>query len=76
MHYEIAFSFYIYTSIQWIEEGKRKTIRVNVYERNPIARKHCMEHYWPRLVNYARYLRKLFLCTLNKDFVLLAFFVD
>ncbi|MFD9626654.1 HNH endonuclease [Peribacillus muralis] len=28
-----------------LEEGKRKTIRVNVYERNPIARKQCMAHY-------------------------------
>ncbi|MFS0671050.1 HNH endonuclease [Peribacillus frigoritolerans] len=28
-----------------LEEGKRKTVRVNVYERNPIARKQCMGHY-------------------------------
>jgi 5-methylcytosine-specific restriction enzyme A len=28
-----------------LEEGKRKTVMVNVYERNPIARKKCMEHY-------------------------------
>ncbi|WP_099363666.1 HNH endonuclease [Fredinandcohnia onubensis] len=28
-----------------LEEGKRKTVSVNVYERNPIARKRCMEHY-------------------------------
>ncbi|MEJ9232244.1 HNH endonuclease [Peribacillus butanolivorans] len=28
-----------------LEEGKRKTVRVNVYERNPIARKQCMDHY-------------------------------
>ncbi|MBE4909203.1 HNH endonuclease [Bacillus luteolus] len=28
-----------------LEEGKRKTISVNVYERNPIARKKCMDYY-------------------------------
>lgn len=28
-----------------LEEGKRTTITVNVYERNPIARKQCIEHY-------------------------------
>ncbi len=28
-----------------LEEGKRKTVTVNVYERNPIARKKCLEHY-------------------------------
>ena len=28
-----------------LEEGKRKTISVNVYERNPIARKQCMDYY-------------------------------
>ncbi|MCA0174554.1 HNH endonuclease [Bacillus sp. RAR_GA_16] len=28
-----------------LEEGNLKTITVNVYERNPIARKQCMEHY-------------------------------
>ncbi|MDW0109816.1 HNH endonuclease [Sporosarcina aquimarina] len=28
-----------------LEEGKRRTINVNVYERNPIARKKCMEYY-------------------------------
>ena len=28
-----------------LEEGMRKTINVNVYERNPIARKQCMDHY-------------------------------
>lgn len=27
------------------EEGKRKTVSVNIYERNPIARKKCLEHY-------------------------------
>ncbi|MFC7061007.1 HNH endonuclease [Halobacillus seohaensis] len=28
-----------------LEEGKRKKINVNVYERNPIARKQCMDYY-------------------------------
>ncbi|MCE4048971.1 HNH endonuclease [Bacillus sp. Au-Bac7] len=28
-----------------LEEGKRKSVTVNVYERNPIARKKCLEHY-------------------------------
>ncbi|WP_339148991.1 MULTISPECIES: HNH endonuclease [unclassified Sutcliffiella] len=28
-----------------LEEGKRKTINVNVYERNPIARKQCIDFY-------------------------------
>jgi 5-methylcytosine-specific restriction enzyme A len=28
-----------------LEEGKSKTISVNVYERNPIARKKCIENY-------------------------------
>jgi 5-methylcytosine-specific restriction enzyme A len=28
-----------------LEEGKRKTVSVNVYERNPIARKQCMDYY-------------------------------
>lgn len=28
-----------------LEEGKRKTINVNVYERNPLARKQCMNFY-------------------------------
>ncbi|MBY0147745.1 HNH endonuclease [Neobacillus niacini] len=28
-----------------LEEGKRKTINVNVYERNPLARKKCMDFY-------------------------------
>lgn len=28
-----------------LEEGTRKTVIVNVYERNPIARKKCIEHY-------------------------------
>ncbi|MFJ5762749.1 HNH endonuclease [Neobacillus sp. NPDC093182] len=28
-----------------LEEGMRKTVMVNVYERNPIARKRCMDHY-------------------------------
>ncbi|MBT2679267.1 HNH endonuclease [Bacillus sp. ISL-35] len=27
------------------EEGKSKTVTVNVYERNPIARKRCMNHF-------------------------------
>lgn len=30
---------------QTLEEGKSKTVTVNVYERNPIARKQCMDHY-------------------------------
>jgi 5-methylcytosine-specific restriction protein A len=29
-------------------EGKSKTINVNIYERNPLARKRCMEHYGVR----------------------------
>lgn len=28
-----------------LEEGKKKAVTVNVYERNPIARKKCIEHY-------------------------------
>jgi 5-methylcytosine-specific restriction protein A len=28
-----------------LEEGKRKTVTVNLYERNPIARKQCIDHY-------------------------------
>lgn len=28
-----------------LEEGKRKTISVNIYERNPIARKQCVGYY-------------------------------
>jgi 5-methylcytosine-specific restriction protein A len=28
-----------------LEEGKRKTVTVNLYERNPIARKLCIKHY-------------------------------
>ncbi|MBT2700425.1 HNH endonuclease [Bacillus sp. ISL-40] len=28
-----------------LEEGMRKTVMVNIYERNPIARKQCMDHY-------------------------------
>lgn len=28
-----------------LEEGKRKSVTVNIYERNPIARKQCIEHY-------------------------------
>ncbi|MDQ1146605.1 5-methylcytosine-specific restriction protein A [Bacillus sp. SORGH_AS 510] len=28
-----------------LEEGMRKTVMVNRYERNPIARKRCMDHY-------------------------------
>lgn len=28
-----------------LEEGKRKTININVYERNPLARKQCMDYY-------------------------------
>lgn len=28
-----------------LEEGKRKSVMVNVYERNPIARKQCIAHY-------------------------------
>jgi 5-methylcytosine-specific restriction enzyme A len=28
-----------------LEEGNRKTVIVNVYERNPIARKKCIEHF-------------------------------
>jgi 5-methylcytosine-specific restriction protein A len=28
-----------------LEEGMRKTVMVNVYERNPIARKKCIDHY-------------------------------
>lgn len=28
-----------------LEEGKCKTINVNVYERNPLARKQCMDYY-------------------------------
>ncbi|QTC41488.1 EVE domain-containing protein [Bacillus sp. V3] len=28
-----------------LEEGKRKTISVNVYERNPLARKKCLGHH-------------------------------
>ncbi|MED4032201.1 HNH endonuclease [Priestia megaterium] len=30
---------------QTLEEGKRKTVTVNVYERNPIARKRCIDYY-------------------------------
>lgn len=28
-----------------LEEGKRKIVSVNTYERNPLARKRCMEYY-------------------------------
>lgn len=28
-----------------LEEGNSKTVTVNIYERNPIARKQCIEHY-------------------------------
>lgn len=28
-----------------LEEGKRKSVMVNIYERNPIARKQCIDHY-------------------------------
>lgn len=28
-----------------LEEGKRKSVMVNIYERNPIARKKCIDHY-------------------------------
>ncbi|WP_397539817.1 HNH endonuclease [Rummeliibacillus pycnus] len=28
-----------------LEEGKRKSVMVNVYERNPFARKQCIDHY-------------------------------
>ncbi|MEV5116681.1 HNH endonuclease [Peribacillus frigoritolerans] len=42
---DITHSYYPDEVSETLEEGKRKTIRVNVYERNPIARKHCMEHY-------------------------------
>lgn len=28
-----------------LEEGKRKTVTVNLYERNPIARKQCINYY-------------------------------
>lgn len=28
-----------------LEEGKRKSVMVNVYERNPIARKQCIDYY-------------------------------
>ncbi|RHW38191.1 HNH endonuclease [Neobacillus notoginsengisoli] len=28
-----------------LEEGKRKTINVNIYERNPLARKQCIDYY-------------------------------
>ncbi|MBM7662812.1 5-methylcytosine-specific restriction protein A [Bacillus mesophilus] len=28
-----------------LEEGTRKTVTVNLYERNPLARKKCIEHY-------------------------------
>jgi 5-methylcytosine-specific restriction protein A len=31
-----------------LEEGKRKSVRVNVYERNPIARTQCVNHYGAR----------------------------
>lgn len=28
-----------------LEEGKRKSVRVNIYERNPFARKQCIDYF-------------------------------
>ncbi|PKF86740.1 HNH endonuclease [Bacillus sp. BA3] len=43
--HDITHGYYPDEVSETLEEGKRKTIRVNVYERNPIARKQCMDHY-------------------------------
>jgi 5-methylcytosine-specific restriction enzyme A len=42
---DITADYYAEEVPETLEEGKRKTISVNVYERNPIARKKCIENY-------------------------------
>jgi 5-methylcytosine-specific restriction enzyme A len=42
---DITADFYSEEVPETLEEGKLKTISVNAYERNPLARKKCMEHY-------------------------------
>lgn len=43
--YDLTEGYYPEEVPETLEEGKRKKISVNVYERNPIARKQCMNYY-------------------------------
>jgi 5-methylcytosine-specific restriction enzyme A len=43
--YDLTEGYYPEEVPETLEEGKRKTISVNVYERNPFARKKCMGYY-------------------------------
>ncbi|MFC0189461.1 HNH endonuclease [Fictibacillus aquaticus] len=43
--HDLTEGFYPEVVPETLEEGQIKTVTVNVYERNPIARKKCMEHY-------------------------------
>jgi 5-methylcytosine-specific restriction enzyme A len=52
LDYIMSFFLYDLTEVyspdevpQSLEEGKSKTVTVNVFERNPIARKKCMDYY-------------------------------
>ncbi|OOE13152.1 HNH endonuclease [Fictibacillus arsenicus] len=42
---DLTKEYYPEEVVENLEEGQRKTIKVNMYERNPIARKKCVEHY-------------------------------
>ncbi|MBN3555707.1 HNH endonuclease [Fictibacillus nanhaiensis] len=42
---DLTKGYYPEEDAETLEEGQCKTITVNGYERNPIARKKCMEHY-------------------------------
>jgi 5-methylcytosine-specific restriction enzyme A len=44
-NHDLTKEFYPDEVPESLEEGKRKSVTVNVYERNPIARKICIEHY-------------------------------
>ncbi|WP_227938346.1 HNH endonuclease [Alkalihalobacillus deserti] len=43
--HDLTEGFYPDEVSETLEEGKCKTVSVNVYERNPIARKRCINHF-------------------------------
>ncbi|ACQ71047.1 MULTISPECIES: HNH endonuclease [unclassified Exiguobacterium] len=42
---DLTAEYYADEVAESLEEGKRKVVTVNTYERNPLARKRCMEYY-------------------------------
>lgn len=46
-HFESDFSYELFPDedVEELIEGDKRTVTVNVYERNPLARRKCIEHY-------------------------------